>query len=74
MSASQPTREPTRQPKPWLGVRFICGGTYLRVYRRPEDPAYVARCPRCTECIRFRVGEGGTDARLYEVDCGQRPR
>jgi len=64
----------TGGPRPWLGVRFVCGGAYIRVYRRPEDPAYVARCPRCAECVRFRVGPGGDNARLFDVDCGLRPR
>ncbi|MEM7754459.1 MAG: hypothetical protein AAF297_02370 [Planctomycetota bacterium] len=62
------------QARPWLGVRFVCGGTYLRVYRNAKDPGYVARCPRCAECVRFTVAPGGTSARLYDVDCGRRHR
>ena len=62
------------QGRPWLGVRFVCGGSYIRVYRKPNDPAYVARCPRCAECVRFTVAPGGERARLYDVDCGLRHR
>ena len=58
--------------RPWLGVRFVCGGVYTRVYRNPTDAAYNARCPRCGECVRFTVAPGGQEARLYEVDCGVR--
>lgn len=58
--------------RPWLGVRFLCGGAYIRVYRNPSSPAYLARCPRCAECVRFSVGAEGQSARLYEVDCGRR--
>ena len=54
---------------PWIGVRFTCAGAYVRVYRKPDAPAYLARCPRCGKCVRFRVGPGGTNARFFEVSC-----
>lgn len=55
--------------RPWLGVRFLCAGAYLRVYRSAGAPEYRAVCPRCARCIRFAVGEGGTDDRFFEVSC-----
>ena len=58
-----------REARPWIGVRFLCAGAYVRVYRKPDDPAYVARCPRCGQCVRFRVGRDGTSARMFEVSC-----
>ena len=58
-----------RTANPWIGVRFTCAGQYLRVYRKPDAPAYVARCPKCAKCVRFRVGQGGSDARMFDVSC-----
>lgn len=58
--------------RPWLGLRYLCAGVYTRVYRKPDDPAYVARCPRCGEVIRIAVAPGGRSERMFEVDCGLR--
>ena len=54
---------------PWLGVRFLCAGAYLRVYRNRAGTAYTANCPKCSKCIRFRVGPGGSSQRFFEVSC-----
>ncbi len=61
-----------RAVRPWLGLRYLCAGVYTRVYRKPEDPAYVTRCPRCGEMIRIAVAPGGRSERMFEVDCGMR--
>ncbi len=66
---TRPPRAPAPAPRPWIGVRFTCAGAYVRVYRKPEDKAYNARCPRCGRCVRFAVGPGGTSARFFEVSC-----
>lgn len=58
-----------RTPNPWIGVRFTCAGQYVRVFRTPDAPAYLARCPKCAKCVRFRVGQGGSDARMFDVSC-----
>ncbi len=58
--------------RPWLGLRYLCAGVYTRVYRKPEDTAYNARCPRCGELIRIAVAPGGRNERMFEVDCGLR--
>jgi hypothetical protein len=55
--------------RPWLGVRFLCAGTYQRVYQDRDGRGYTARCNRCGKCVRFRVGAGGTDRRFFEVSC-----
>lgn len=57
--------------RPWLGVRFVCGGAYLRVYRNRAGNAYTATCPRCAKQMRFLVRDGGTDRRFFEVSCDQ---
>ena len=55
--------------RPWLGVKFVCAGAYLRVYRNKAGTAYSANCPKCGKCIRFRVGQGGSSQRFFEVSC-----
>jgi len=57
------------QGRPWIGVHFVCANRYVRVHRRADGSGYLARCPACGREVRFRVGEGGTDARLFEVSC-----
>ncbi len=55
--------------RPWLGVQFTCAGAYQRVYRSVDGQRYLARCPRCAKSITFRVGEGGTNQRFFDVSC-----
>ena len=57
------------QPRPYLRIYFRCANQYVRVYRNPEDPEYVARCPSCGMIKRFRVGRSGTDQRFFELSC-----
>lgn len=56
--------------RPFLQVFFRCANHYQRVYRNAAGTAYHARCPKCGKPLRFQVGEGGSDARRFEVDCG----
>ncbi|MFK7758775.1 MAG: hypothetical protein AB8C13_02380 [Phycisphaerales bacterium] len=62
---------PKPNERPWLGVRFTCSGAYQRVYRSADGSLYLARCPKCSQCMRFRVsGDGqGTDQRFFNVSC-----
>ena len=60
---------PKPNERPWLGVRFTCAGAYQRVYRDVHQGVYVARCPKCAKSIRFRVGQGGTNQRFFNVSC-----
>lgn len=55
--------------RPWLGVRFRCSNTYIRVFRNAAGTSYDARCPKCGRCMQFRVGQGGTNQRFFEVSC-----
>ena len=55
--------------RPWRGVRFTGAGAYVRVFRNAEGTGYAARCPKCGKCMRFRVGEGGTNQRIFDVSC-----
>jgi hypothetical protein len=55
--------------RPWIGVRFVCSGQYVRVYRNRGADGYMAACPRCLRTIRFRVGEGGVTTRFFDVSC-----
>jgi len=55
--------------RPYLRIYFKCANQYVRVYRKPEDPAYVARCPQCGLTKTFRVGRSGTDRRFFELSC-----
>jgi hypothetical protein len=71
--APDPPRRGPGQPaagqRPWIGVRFLCAGAYVRVGRNPDATAYHAVCPRCGKRLRFRVGPGGTEQRFFEVSC-----
>ncbi|MGV6814886.1 MAG: hypothetical protein ACWA5W_07765 [Phycisphaerales bacterium] len=55
--------------RPWLGIQFTCAGAYQRVYRTADGSRYLARCPRCGKSMTFRVGEGGTNQRFFDVSC-----
>lgn len=61
--------ETQASPKPYLRIYFKCANQYVRVYRRPEDPEYMARCPTCGLTKRFRVGRTGTAQRFFELSC-----
>lgn len=53
--------------RPYIGVYFECCGVYARVYRRPDQMIYNARCPRCLAQVKVRVGPEGTNARLFRA-------
>jgi hypothetical protein len=63
------TKHPKPNERPWLGVRFVCSGAYQRVYRNADGSGYLARCPKCSKTIRFRVGQGGSSNRFFDVSC-----
>lgn len=65
----EPDHSASPGSRPWLGVRFRCAGAYLRVFRTADGSEYRATCPRCARCVRFAVGNGGTDQRFFEVSC-----
>lgn len=55
--------------RPSLAVYFECANAYVRVFRNAEGTAYQARCPKCGRSMRFAVGSGGTDQRVFRVSC-----
>jgi hypothetical protein len=71
----EPTGSTQRTPsnRPWIGVHFVCAGQYVRVFRHVSGTHYLARCPSCAKCTRFRVGPTGTSNRFFEVSCASAP-
>lgn len=71
VSSTSPAGPPevAQSLRPWIGVRFLCAGQYLRVYRNKGGDAYLAGCPRCGRTVRFRVGDGGIEQRFFDVSC-----
>jgi hypothetical protein len=52
-------------PRPFLGIRWECCGTYSRIYKNKEGTAYTGFCPRCAKPVRVLIGEGGTGERFF---------
>lgn len=59
----------TARGRPWIGVRFVCAGKYVRVFRSGDGAGYLARCPTCARTMWFRVGAEGTSERFFELTC-----
>jgi len=55
--------------RPYLQLWFRCSGQYARAYRNADGTGYLGRCPTCAKSIRFRVGQGGTSERFFEINC-----
>ncbi len=53
--------------KKFLSVLFRCCNVYNRVYINKEGTAYIGRCPKCMKPVSFKIGQGGTDTRFFEV-------
>lgn len=53
--------------RPYIGVLFECCGVYARIYRRPGQPFYFGRCPRCLRTLRVNVGPGGSQERIFRA-------
>ena len=56
-------------PRPSIQVWFECAAAYQRVFRHVDGSSYHARCPKCGESIRFKVGPEGTGQRTFRVSC-----
>lgn len=67
--AERESGAPAGGERPFLQVFFRCANFYQRVYRNAAGTHYVARCPKCSQAMRFAVGQGGTDQRRFEVSC-----
>ena len=55
--------------RPFLRVYFSCTNQYVRVFRDRAGDGYTARCPTCGRSMKFRVGDGGTAQRFFELSC-----
>ncbi|GJQ25982.1 MAG: hypothetical protein HBSAPP02_10140 [Phycisphaerae bacterium] len=53
--------------RPWIGIHFACCGHYIRVYRRPNETRYVAKCPNCHRRAVLKVAANGTSARIFRA-------
>lgn len=75
-TASQSDQNPdtTGSGRPWLGVHYVCAGTYGRVILDRSGSFYVASCPKCSKRCTVRVGSGGTSNRMFEMTCSAAPR
>jgi hypothetical protein len=60
---------PGASGRPFLQVYFVCSNSYQRVYRSADGTRYQARCPKCAKEMRFQVGPGGTDQRVFRLSC-----
>ena len=54
--------------RPYISILFDCCNVYARVYRRPDQPYYRGRCPKCLRPIQLRVGPDGTPARIFRAN------
>lgn len=71
-AGGQPRGRVSVRGRPAIQVWYPCARAYLRVLRAADGSHYLARCPKCGASKRFDVGPGGTDARMFEIDCGRR--
>ena len=55
--------------RPFLRVYFSCANQYVRVFRDRAGDGYTARCPTCGKSMKFRVRDGGTSQRFFELSC-----
>lgn len=60
-------REQSVGVRRFVGVHFACCDVYQRIYVNCDQTAYVGHCPKCARCIRFEIGPGGTDARMFQA-------
>jgi len=65
--ARPPLRQPPRERRPWIAIRWKCCSTYGRIYRNKQATAYKGNCPKCGRMVNVKVGPGGTNSRFFEA-------
>ena len=64
-SSPQPGQKTGFVGRPYIGIHFACCDVYVRLYLNRDGNGYEGCCPRCLRKVRFRVGPGGTDSRMF---------
>ena len=54
--------------RPWLGVMFECCHVYARIHQTIDGRAYAGHCPKCQTPVHVKIGEGGTNARMFRAN------
>ncbi|MSR41913.1 MAG: hypothetical protein EXS10_08455 [Phycisphaerales bacterium] len=61
----EPTGTP---PRSFLMIWFRCCNAYGRLTKTPDGTQYKGRCPKCRREAQARVGEGGSNRRMFEAE------
>ncbi|QDU55425.1 hypothetical protein Pan181_16140 [Aeoliella mucimassa] len=69
LSSEQPAprRAAAEEARKFIGVHFACCDVYSRVYVNRDRSAYIGHCPRCAKPVRFTIGPGGSDSRMFQA-------
>ena len=51
----------------YLGIMFECCNVYARIYKNKDGTAYAGHCPKCMKSVRVKIGEGGTNTRIFRA-------
>ena len=56
-----------KKARDFIGIMFDCCGIYSRIYKNKQGTAYVGWCPKCMKKIELKIGEGGSDNRIFRA-------
>ncbi|MCL2688751.1 MAG: hypothetical protein FWE57_02735 [Chitinispirillia bacterium] len=57
----------SREPRPFIGMKFTCCSVYCRIYKNRKGDAYEGMCPKCLKRVKLAIGSGGTSQRFFEA-------